>query len=114
MMTIDLKTAAADQLASWYVETVGYNPLEDTPDMPTEELRALCLDVQEEHANCPNPPEHEPNDGSDVVSLLQRAEAFISGFEDDEDQEGVPELLRDLRKAIQGVQVSTTSFPEGA
>ncbi len=33
-------------------------------------------------------------------SLLERAESFISGFEDDETQLGVRELLADLRGAI--------------
>lgn len=33
-------------------------------------------------------------------TLLQRCEAFISGFEGDELQEGVDELLTDLRSAI--------------
>lgn len=32
--------------------------------------------------------------------LLQRAENFIAGFEDDEMQEGVNDLLADIRKAI--------------
>lgn len=33
-------------------------------------------------------------------TLLQRCEAFISGFEGDQLQEGVDELLTDLRSAI--------------
>ncbi len=35
-----------------------------------------------------------------VLPALQAAEAFIAGFEDDELQEGVPELLASLRAAI--------------
>lgn len=34
-----------------------------------------------------------------VADVLARAEAFVSGFEDDEQQEGVAALLRDLRAA---------------
>lgn len=34
------------------------------------------------------------------ASLLERAEQFISGFEDDEAQEGVNALLRELRIAV--------------
>lgn len=34
-----------------------------------------------------------------VADVLARAESFIAGFEDDEGQEGIPELLRDLRAA---------------
>lgn len=34
-----------------------------------------------------------------VVSALERAEQFIEGFEDDEEQEGIAELLADLRAA---------------
>lgn len=32
--------------------------------------------------------------------LLAQCEAFISGFEDDEEQEGVVELLQRIREAI--------------
>ncbi|CAB5555849.1 hypothetical protein [Stutzerimonas stutzeri] len=35
-----------------------------------------------------------------TLSLLERAESFICGFEGDEDQEGIDELLSDLRAAI--------------
>ena len=35
-----------------------------------------------------------------IVNVARRAESFISGFEDDETQEGIPVLLRDLRYAI--------------
>ena len=40
------------------------------------------------------------NLGSDpaaVLPLLVRCEAFIAGFEDDPDQQGIPQLLADLR-----------------
>lgn len=32
--------------------------------------------------------------------LLVRCEEFIAGFEDDDDQQGIPELLADLRAAL--------------
>uniref|UniRef100_UPI003563B935 hypothetical protein n=1 Tax=Pseudomonas aeruginosa TaxID=287 RepID=UPI003563B935 len=35
-----------------------------------------------------------------VPELLVRAEDFVSGFEDDDEQEGVSQLLADLRTAI--------------
>lgn len=35
-----------------------------------------------------------------ATGLLKRCEAFISGFEDDDTQEGVLELLADLRKTL--------------
>ncbi|HBN8419325.1 TPA: hypothetical protein L3701_002608 [Pseudomonas aeruginosa] len=35
-----------------------------------------------------------------VPELLVRAEGFVSGFEDDDEQEGVSQLLADLRLAI--------------
>lgn len=38
---------------------------------------------------------------TDRTALLRRAEAFIAGFEDDRDQQGVPELLADLRTALE-------------
>jgi hypothetical protein len=38
------------------------------------------------------------------TSLLERAEAFIAGFEDDDLQEGVNELLADLRAALKPIR----------
>ncbi|CJL78176.1 Uncharacterised protein [Streptococcus pneumoniae] len=38
-----------------------------------------------------------------VVTALERAEQFIEGFEDDEEQEGIAELLADLRAALRVV-----------
>lgn len=43
------------------------------------------------------------NRGSDPFSarpLLVRCESFIAGFEDDPDQEGIPQLLADLRARL--------------
>lgn len=40
------------------------------------------------------------DDANDTVDALVQAEAFISGFEDDDLQEGIPDLLAGLRKAI--------------
>lgn len=42
--------------------------------------------------------------GTHPLELLERAESFIAGFEDDPDQEGVPQLLEDLRSAIAELQ----------
>lgn len=39
-----------------------------------------------------------------ILTALEQAESFISGFEDDETQEGVPEMLKLIRDAIQQVQ----------
>jgi len=36
----------------------------------------------------------------DLLAALDRAEAFIAGFEDDETQEGVTEMLAAIRAAI--------------
>ena len=35
-----------------------------------------------------------------LASALDRAESFIAGFEDDETQEGIPEMLEDIRAAL--------------
>ena len=43
--------------------------------------------------------EAAPAAAPSVADVLARAEAFVSGFEDDEQQEGVATLLRDLRAA---------------
>jgi len=37
---------------------------------------------------------------SDLLEALERAEGFISGFEDDETQEGVTEMLAAIRAAL--------------
>ncbi|MET3139853.1 hypothetical protein AAKU61_004235 [Undibacterium sp. GrIS 1.2] len=34
------------------------------------------------------------------VQLLQRVESFLAGFEDDETQEGVHEMLKDIRDVL--------------
>jgi hypothetical protein len=39
------------------------------------------------------------NAHDELISICRRAESFIAGFEDDEQQEGVSALLADLRKA---------------
>lgn len=36
----------------------------------------------------------------DLLAALDRAEAFISGFEDDDTQEGVTEMLAAIRAAL--------------
>lgn len=40
------------------------------------------------------------DDASDSVDAMMRAEEFIRGFEDDDIQEGIPEILAGLRAAI--------------
>lgn len=44
---------------------------------------------------------HPFEQANDTVDALVQAEGFVSGFEDDELQEGIPELLAGLRSAIQ-------------
>lgn len=44
-----------------------------------------------------------------TLSLLERSESFICGFEGDEDQDGIDELLRDLRTAIAQLQARAKS-----
>lgn len=39
---------------------------------------------------------------STMIIALQEAEDFIAGFEDDDTQEGVPEMLVRIRAAIRG------------
>jgi hypothetical protein len=36
----------------------------------------------------------------DLLAALDRAEAFIAGFEDDETQEGIAEMLAAIRTAL--------------
>jgi hypothetical protein len=37
---------------------------------------------------------------SDLLAALERAEGFISGFEDDDTQEGIAEMLAAIRAAL--------------
>jgi hypothetical protein len=37
-----------EQLARWWTEQVGYDPLAEKPDQPTEELRRDCVDYHTE------------------------------------------------------------------
>lgn len=53
------------------------------------------------------PPKSSPS----AIGLLKRCETFISGFEDDDTQEGVRELLADLRKTL-GYSCLSTIPPE--
>lgn len=43
----DFKTMDSEELSSWYVKVVGYDPLEEAPDMPLDELRATCVEFCE-------------------------------------------------------------------
>lgn len=49
-----------------------------------------------------------------AVDALLKAEAFISGFEDDEVQEGVPDLLKEIRSAIKARSNATEPAPPAA
>lgn len=46
------------------------------------------------------PPPHESNRTPRILEVLLEAESFVRGFEDDEMQEGIPELLQKLRDCI--------------
>lgn len=46
------------------------------------------------------PPPFLPDHACDTVDALTQAESFISGFEDDEEQQGVADVLAGLRAAI--------------
>lgn len=48
----------------------------------------------------------------DILVTLNKAEAFIRGFEDDESQEGIAELLAGLRAAIAKVETMWTMLCE--
>lgn len=48
----------------------------------------------------PSAPDNRRDDANDTVDAMVRAESFISGFEDDETQEGVADILLGLRTAI--------------
>lgn len=54
--------------------------------------------VDLDEANGPKAPGHAPS----LQEVLAAAESFISGFEGDELQEGVDQLLADIRAAMRG------------
>lgn len=43
---LEFDTMTMSQLCSWYVESVGYDPVEDCPDIELERVRSSC----KEHA----------------------------------------------------------------
>lgn len=49
--------------------------------------------------------------GGKLLEALHAAELFIAGFEDDEEQEGVEVLLRDLRAAIADIELAAGVAP---
>ncbi|RUV37443.1 hypothetical protein [Mesorhizobium sp. M7A.F.Ca.MR.148.00.0.0] len=62
------------------------------PDANFAQLSALLESRQ---------PEAGPDHACDTVDALTQAESFISGFEDDETQEGIADILAGIRAAIQ-------------
>lgn len=44
----DFNSMTREQLARWWTEQVGYDPLAEKPDQPTEELRRDCVDYHTE------------------------------------------------------------------
>ena len=48
----------------------------------------------------------------ELTAALVKAEAFISGFEGDEAQDGIDVLLADIRTAIDSCQVERTSHAD--
>jgi hypothetical protein len=63
----------------------------DGKTFPDTEIWTQCVPVTELE-----PAQHT----ADLLELLERAESFITGFEDDEAQEGVRELLADMRAVL--------------
>lgn len=47
-----------------------------------------------------------PEQGAGLAAALRRAEAFVSGFEDDDSQEGVDQLLHEMRAALTSLKSS--------
>lgn len=45
VLDIDFDSMDQTQLAAWYENTVGYNPLDDDPTITLEELRTNCKEM---------------------------------------------------------------------
>lgn len=58
------------------------------------------------NAHASRTPKVTLDDANDTVDALVQAEAFISGFEDDEQQEGIADILAGLRTAIDREQAA--------
>lgn len=82
----------------------------DTPDWLRGEALSLATALEVAH-NATAAPTHAARllDDTELATvlaaqsfprLLERCESFIAGFEDDADQDGIPELLGDLRAVI--------------
>lgn len=48
----------------------------------------------------------------ELYKTLNRAESFIAGFEGDEQQEGVDELLHDLRETLSSLEEELFPVPD--
>lgn len=48
MTYAELQTATREQLAKWYEDNIGYNPVKDNPSCTDEELRQDCLELHNE------------------------------------------------------------------
>lgn len=94
-------------------EALGGHGGEPCGNSPWDALEAAQFWLQEEAASA-HPGQTKPDEilrvigdalagrpasPPSVADVLARAEAFVAGFEDDDMQEGIPELLRDLRAA---------------
>lgn len=44
MNVIDFANATKEELAAWYLETIGYDPFEDCPSVTIEDVRQICID----------------------------------------------------------------------
>ncbi|MDU4254591.1 hypothetical protein [Pseudomonas sp.] len=42
---VDFDTKTAAELSAWYVETVGYDPMEDDPSTEVEDMRGVCKEL---------------------------------------------------------------------
>lgn len=43
----DFNNMTAAELSAWYVDVVGYDPLEEDPSMSLDEFRATCVEFCE-------------------------------------------------------------------
>tara|TARA_R110002124_G_scaffold128157_9_gene288597 strand:+ start:7580 stop:7918 length:339 start_codon:yes stop_codon:yes gene_type:complete len=106
------KSMEMPELSKWYTENVGYDLAEDDPSITLEAFRRMCEDIEREANDADQDFTPPPRDNfQEAIELLTKAEIFIAGFENDESQEGVDELLAEIRSLLSQDPRESSSLP---
>lgn len=106
------QTMTMPELSMWYIANVGYDLVEDDPSITIENYRSICEDIERETIEAEQNETPKPRDQfKEAIALLTKAESFIAGFEGDESQEGVDELLAEIRELLTQTPPTQNAIP---